>query len=168
MFQNQNPSDRGRSRVMFLDNPENLRRNFVHRPVATDRIQPSRALIIIGHGSGLLLVSRQTGLNHFQPVVIAGYQLRPVKITKLIDTGRLEVDVIDPPTGGTRTASSNTEQQLIIVHVQPDHNWPRTSRARVVKEPVVEQRIQPSGLSRSARKTVENVSPLAVRFLQPQ
>src|SRR4029077_20742150 len=111
---------------------------------------------------------RQTGLNHFQPVVIAGHQLRPVDVAKLIDAGRLEVDVVDPPTGGTRTASSNPEQQLIIVHVQSDHNWPGTSRARVVKELVVEQRIQPSGLSGGSRNPVQNVPAPAIRLLQPE
>src|SRR6202035_3316033 len=146
--------------MMVLKNPENLPCNFVHRPVAIHRDQPSRALVIIGYGSGLLLVSRQTGLNHFQPVVIAGYQLRPVKVANFIVTGRLKVDVIDPPTGGTRTASSNPEQQLIIVHVQADHNWPGASRTRVVKELVVEQCVQPSGLSRSPGKAVQNVAAL--------
>src|ERR1700747_2052219 len=153
--------------MMIFKNPENLLRDLVHREIAVHRHQPSRALIIVRYGGSLLLISRQTRLNHFQPIVIAGYQLRPVFVAKLIDTGRLEVDVIDPPTGGTRTASSNSEQQLIIVHVQLDHNWPGPSGSRVVKELVIQQRIQPSSLRRRSWKTVQNIAPLAVRLASP-
>src|ERR1019366_8856248 len=152
---------------MVLENPENLLRNLVHRQIAVHRDQSSRALVVIRHGTSLLLVGRQTGLNHFQPVVIAGHQLRPVSVANFIDTGWLEVDVIDPPTGGTRTASSNPEQQLIIVYVETDHNWQSPSGARVVKELVVQQRIQPSGLGCSPGKAVQNITALAIRLLQP-
>src|ERR1700733_11557309 len=98
---------------MVLENPENLLRNLVHRQIAVHRDQPSRALVVIHYRSSLLPVSRQPRLKHFEPVVIAGYQLRPVKVANFIGMGRLEVDIIDPSTGGTRTASSNPEQQLI-------------------------------------------------------
>src|SRR5271170_2212759 len=145
-------------RVMVLKNPEDFFRYNVHRPIAVDGDQSSGAPIIIGHRTSLFLICRDTGLNYFQPVVITGHQLRPVNVAKFIDTGRLEVDVIDPPTGGTRTASSNPEQQLIIIHVQPDHNWPGPGSARVVKELIVKQRIQPPGLRRSPGKTVKNIT----------
>src|ERR1700758_1569503 len=132
--------------MMIFKNPENLLRDLIHREIAVHRHQPSRALIIIRYWGSLLLISRQTGLNHFQPVVIAGHQLRPVNVAKFIDTGRLEVDVIDPPTGGTRTASRDSEQQVIIAYVQTDHNWPGPRWPRIVKELVIQQRIEPPSL----------------------
>jgi len=96
---------------MILKDPENLLRHVIHGQIAVHRNQPAGALIIIRDWPCLLLVSRQSWLNNFQPIVIAGHQLRPVSfIAYLIRTGRLEVDVIDPSTGGTRTASSDPEQ----------------------------------------------------------
>src|SRR6202035_2722448 len=155
-------------RVMVLKNLENILCDLVHRLIAVDRDQPSGAPVILRYRGSLLLVGRQTGRNHFQPVVIAGHQPGPVNVANFIDTGRLEVDVVDPPTGRTRTASSNPEQQLIIVYVQSDHNWPRSSRARIVKERIIEQRIQPFGLSGGPRKPVQHVPALAVRLHQPE
>jgi len=76
---------------MVLDNPENLLGNLVHRQIALHRDQPSRALVVIHYRSSLLPVSRQSRLKHFEPVVIAGYQLRPVKVANFIDMGRLRV-----------------------------------------------------------------------------
>jgi len=153
---------------MLLKYPENIRRYFIHGPVAVNGNQPASPLIIISHRTSLFLIGRDTGLNYFQPVVITGYQPGPVDIANFIDLGRLKVDVIDPSTGGTRTASSNPEQQLIIIHIEPDHNRPSPRGARIIKEPVVEQSIQPSGLGRCPGKTVENITALAVRLDQPQ
>jgi hypothetical protein len=97
--------------VMIFQYPENLRRHLIHRQVAIHRDQPPGALVIVRHRTSLLLKSRDSWLNYFQPVVIAGYQLGTVRfIANVIESGRLEVDVIDPPTGGTRTSSSNPEQ----------------------------------------------------------
>src|ERR1700682_320940 len=152
---------------MIFEDSENLLSNFVHWQIAVYRDQPSCALVIVSHGTSLLLVSRQSRLNDFQSIVIAGHQLRSVEVANFIEARRLEVDVIDPPTGGTGTASSDPEQKLIIVHVQTDHNWPGASRTRVVKELVVEQRIQPPCLGRGPRKPVQNVATLAIRLLQP-
>ena len=70
------------------------------------------------------------------------------------------MDVIDPSTGGTRASSSNPEQQLIIVDLKPYHNRPSPRRARIVKEVMLQQRIQPSGLGRSPRKPIQNVAAL--------
>ena len=126
------------------------------------------ALVIVRHRTSLLLICRESGLNYFQPVVIAGHQLRPVTfVADFIHAGRLEVDVIDPSTGGTRTSSSNPEQQLIIVHVQADHNWPGPGGTRIVKELMFQQRIEPPGLGCSPGKPVQNVTALAVRLHQP-
>src|SRR5271154_1059175 len=98
-------------RMMIFQYPENLVRDVVHRQIAVHRDQPARALVVVRDRTSLLLVCRESWLNHFQPVVVAGHQLRPVVlVTKFIHAGRLEVDVINPSTGGTRTASSDPEQ----------------------------------------------------------
>src|SRR5579863_2665778 len=99
------------SGVMIFQYPENLRRHLIHWQVAIHRDQAAGALVIVRHRTSLLLKCRESWLNYFQPVVIAGYQLGPVRfIANFIESGRLEVDVIDPSTGGTRTSSSNPEQ----------------------------------------------------------
>ena len=72
---------------MIFKDAENLLRYIIHGLIAIHRNQPSGALIVIRYRTSLLLVGRQTGLNHFQPVVIAGYQLRPVTIANFIDRG---------------------------------------------------------------------------------
>jgi hypothetical protein len=60
--------------------------------------------------------------NYFLAVVFTNDQLRSVNVTKLIDLGRLEVNVVGAATGGTRTTSGKPAQQFIIIHVEPDHN----------------------------------------------
>src|SRR5260370_8189877 len=152
---------------MVFEDTENLLGDVVHRQITVYRDQPSCALVIVSHGASLLLVSRQSRLNDFQSVVIAGHQLRSVEVANFIEAGRLEVDVIDPPTGGTGTASSDPEQKLIIVHVQADHNWPGASRTRVVKELVVEQSIEPPGLGCSPRKSAPNLPPPPASLTNP-
>ncbi len=85
------------------------------------------APVIIHQRPGLPLVGFQTLPDHFLTIVIADYQLGAVKIANSIDTGRLEMDVINPSAGGTRTTSGKPEQQLIIVHRQQDHNRRHTA-----------------------------------------
>src|ERR1700739_4455265 len=97
--------------VMIFQYPEDLRRYLIHWQVAIHRDQPPGALVIVRHRTSLLLKGRESWLNYFQPVVIAGYQLGPVRfIANFVESGRLGVDTIDPPTGRTRTSSSNPEQ----------------------------------------------------------
>src|SRR5579862_5563285 len=153
-------------RMMVFQYPENLCSYFIHRTIAIHRNQASGSAIILRHWRSLYLIGGQPRLNHFQPVVVADFQLFPIDIAKLIDGWLLKVDVVDPPTGGTRTSSSNAEQQLIIIHLKADHNWPRPRGPRVIKELVIEQRIQPSGLCRGARKTIQYITALAIRLLQ--
>src|SRR5579864_968465 len=98
-------------RVMIFQDLVDLRSHVINRLITIHRDQSSGTLVIIRHRTRLLLESRESWLNHFQPVIIAGYQLRPMRfVANFIETGRLEVDVIDPSTGGTRTSSSNPEQ----------------------------------------------------------
>jgi hypothetical protein len=95
---------------MIFQDPENLFRDGVHREISIHRDKSARALVVVRYRTRLLLVCRESGLNYFQPVVIAGHQLLPGYVADFIHAGRLEVDVIDPSTGGTRTASSDPEQ----------------------------------------------------------
>ena len=96
---------------MIFQNPVNLLGHIVHWKIAVDRDQPARLLVVIRHRPSLLLKRRESWLNDFQPVIIAGYQLGPVRfVANFIQSGRLEMDVINPSTGGTRTSSSNPEQ----------------------------------------------------------
>src|SRR5580658_8319782 len=76
--------------VMVVNNPENLFRDLVHRTVAVHGDQSPGAMVVIRNRSSLLLVGRQTRFNHFQPIVIAGHQLRSVDVANFIETGRLE------------------------------------------------------------------------------
>ena len=75
---------------MVFQHPENLLRNLVHRSVAVNWDQPARPLIVLNHGTSLLLIRREPWLNYFQPVVIAGHQLcRVGLIAQFIHAGRL-------------------------------------------------------------------------------
>jgi hypothetical protein len=97
---------------MIFKNLEDLLGHHVHRLIAIYRNQPACLFVIVRDRLCLLLKCRESWLNHFQPVIIAGYQLRSMSfIADFVNSGRLEVDVIDPSTGGTRTSSSNPEQQ---------------------------------------------------------
>src|SRR5262252_4437356 len=99
------------SRVMIFENTEDLSRHVVHGLIAIYADQSARPLVIICDWTRLLLKCRKSWLNHFQPVVVAGFQFGRVGlVAQLIHAGPLQVDVIDPSTGGTRTSSSNPEQ----------------------------------------------------------
>src|SRR5579864_4011170 len=63
--------------VMIFQYPENLFRDGVHRQISIHRDQSARALVIVRDRTSLLLVCRESGLNYFQPVVVAGHQLLP-------------------------------------------------------------------------------------------
>src|SRR5580704_8956221 len=83
-----------------LNNPEDLGGDFVHRTVTIYCVQSACALVVVRYRGSQSLVSRQTGLNYFKPVIIAGDQLRGINIANFVDMGPLGVNVIDPPTGG--------------------------------------------------------------------
>src|SRR5216684_5727118 len=108
--------------ALALDHLENLLRNLVYRQVSVYGNQPPLAGVVLGHGLGLLFVSRQTVPDDFFTVIIPGHQRRTINIAFISDTGWLGVYVVDPSTDGTRTASGEPTQQKIIVHVNSDHN----------------------------------------------
>src|SRR5579864_8953543 len=76
------------------------------------------------------------------------------------------MDVVDPPTGGTSPASSDPEQQLIIIHLDTDDNRQPRRPYSIVKELELQKRIQPDGLGLSSRKTVQNKAALRIRLTQ--
>src|SRR6266536_1295051 len=111
------------SSVMIFQDSVNLFCDAVHRQISINGDQSPGALVVIRYRTSLLLICRESGLNHFQPVVIAGRQLLPIHVTEFIDEGWLEVDVIDPSTSGTGTASS--EPACAAVRGNPSSTYPR-------------------------------------------
>src|ERR1700682_1289050 len=88
---------------MIVNHRENLRRNLIHRAIRVDRYQPPLRPVVIHHPPGLRLIGSQSTGNNFFTIVVADHQLGSVHITQLVDERWLRVDVIEPPTGGTRT-----------------------------------------------------------------
>ena len=76
------------------------------------------------------------------------------------------MDVIDPSTGRTSSASSNSEQQFIIVHLNTDHNWQPRRPFPAFKKLKLQKRVQPCRLFLGAGEAVENESSLRVRLAQ--
>src|SRR5207244_4038542 len=112
----------GRSGAVALDYLENLLCNLVYWQVSIYGNQPPFARVVFGYRLGLQFVGRQSIPDDFFTVIFAGHQRRTINIASISDTGWLGVDVVDPSTDGTRTASGNPTQQSIIVHVNSDHN----------------------------------------------
>src|SRR6185312_8164894 len=116
----------------------------------------SFARVVFRYRLGLQFVGRQPVPNDVFAVIFSGHQRRTINIASISNFGWLGVDVVDPSTDGARTASSDTTQQLIIIHVNSDHNGQTLATLLVVKELVLQKRIQPSGLGRIARKTIKD------------
>src|SRR5579863_7668711 len=111
-----------RSRRFAVHFPHNAGRHFIHRPVAINRYHPAKLLVVIRHRLGLAFVGCQTLADDFLAVIISDEQLGIVYVTDFINQRRLGMDVVDPPTGRTSPASSDPEQQLIIIHLNTYHN----------------------------------------------
>src|SRR5712692_6821239 len=152
--------------IAVLNGANNARADFLNRQIGIHRNQPSLTLLVIPHGPGLFLVSGQTFADHFLAIVVTSDQLRPVKITHFIDAGWLGVDVIDPSTGWAGTPSGDPGLQKIIVHVHKDHNRQALAMG-VVKELMLEKSVEPTGLGRGARKTIEHKTAIAISLPQP-
>ena len=88
---------------MPVDHAKNLRRNIFYRTIRIDRHQPPLQPVVFRHRPGLSLIGRQSPRNDFFAIVVANHQLGSVQITQLIDERWLQVNVIEPSTGGTRT-----------------------------------------------------------------
>src|SRR5580700_6977648 len=150
--------------IPMLNHVEHLPGNLAHGQVAIHRNQASLLLIVFRHRPGLLVIRLQTFPNHFLPIVAADYQRRTVNIADIRDSRWLEIDVIDVSVGETSPASSEPLYQLIIVHVDADHNWQAAlATMRVFKDLTLKKSIQPARLSGGARESVEDETALAIR-----
>src|SRR5579885_1003935 len=109
---------------MVIDCPEDFCRDHIRRQASIHLEQAGLMLVILRHRPGRPLVSVQTLPNHFLTVIIADYQPGTVKVANFIHPGWLEMDVINVSVGETSSTSGEPEQQLIIVHINQDHNWP--------------------------------------------
>src|SRR5580658_9197727 len=126
---------------------------FVHRGAKHARI------IVITLECGL----RAQFPDHFLAIIAAGYQRRTVNIADIRNARWLEIDVIDVSVGETSPASSEPLYQLIIVHVDADHNWQTLATLRIFKDLALEKSVQPARLSGGARKPIQDEPALAIR-----
>src|SRR5438270_5336022 len=100
-------------------------------------------------------------------VIVANDQLRAILVTDFVNKRGLGMDVVDRPTGGTSPPSSDPEQQLIIIHLNPHHNRQPCRPFSTLKELKLQKRIQPRRLLLGSRKAVEHESSLRIRLPQP-
>src|SRR5581483_2422424 len=91
--------------IAILNNAQRLGRNCFHRTFAVDLVQLSLGAVILHDRERLLLVFLQALGYHFLAIVAAGGEQATVNVAQVSDTGRLKVNVVDPPAGGTRTTS---------------------------------------------------------------
>src|SRR5580704_12409529 len=133
--------------IAMLNHPKNLSGDFAHRQVAIHRNQATLLLIVFRHGPGLQVICLQTFPDHFLAIVAADYQLGAVNVANVWDARGLEIDVIDVSVGETSPASSEPLYQLIIVHVDADHNWQTLASMCVFKDLALKKSIQPARLS---------------------
>src|SRR5581483_3836885 len=91
--------------IAILNNAQRLRCDCFHRAFAVDLVQLTLGPVILRHGQRLLLVFLQALGYHFLAIVAAGGEQAAVNVAQVSDTGRLKVNVVDPPAGGTRTTS---------------------------------------------------------------
>src|SRR5208283_742682 len=87
--------------AVAIDHAENLRRNLDHGLVGIHGHQPLLLPVVIRDRPGLLLIGSQPLRNDFGTIVIPGNERSAIHVTQLIHTRWLEVDVIEPSTGGT-------------------------------------------------------------------
>src|ERR1700674_66470 len=109
--------------IPMLYHPENLPGDFANFQVAIHRNQATLLLVIFRHRPGLEVIFQQTFPDHFLAIVAADYQRRTVNIANVRDARWLEIDVIDVSVGETSPTPGEPLYQLIIVHVDADHNW---------------------------------------------
>src|SRR4029077_20017429 len=138
-----------------------------HRMVAVHRNQASLVLIVFRHGPGLLVIRLQTFPDHVLAIIAADYQRRTVNIADIRDPRWLEIDVIDVSVGETSPASSEPLYQLIIVHVDADHNWQALAAVCVFKDLALKKGNQPARLSGRTRESVQNETALEIRVTEP-
>src|SRR5271157_434562 len=87
-----------------------LRRYDFHRLVAVHFHHTAPGLVIVQHRNRLPLIGFQPLRNNFLGVVWTHDKSPAVDIADAFNFGWLEVDVVDPSTGGTRTTPGNSLQ----------------------------------------------------------
>src|SRR5207247_1072687 len=123
-------------------------------------------LRVLSSQRGLSLIRFHSLAYDLITIIIADDQFRTIYIADFINARRLRMDVVDPSTGGTSPSSSNPEQQLIIVHLNPYHNRQPCRPLPAFKELKPQKRVQPSHLFLRPRESIQHESPLRVRFPQ--
>src|ERR1700750_1343987 len=89
--------------IDMLNSTKCLPHHFFYRQIAIDSHKPSLRGIIVRQGKGLWLVGFQPFFDNVFPVVGAAIQSCTLDVTNAFNFWRLEVNVVDPSTGGTRT-----------------------------------------------------------------
>src|SRR5579884_3144973 len=94
--------------IDMLNSTECLPHHFFHRLIAIDHHQPSPRLVIVSQGKRLGLIGFQPFFDNVFPIVGAANQSCAFDVTDAFNFWRLEVNVVDPSTGGTRTTPGNS------------------------------------------------------------
>src|SRR5271166_47411 len=103
-------SERDLQTIDILECAERLCRYRFHRLIAVHLDQSTAAAVIVHQGQRKLLVGLQALRDDLFRIVPALHQWGAVNITDALDFGRLVIDVVNQPTGGTRTTSGKPLQ----------------------------------------------------------
>jgi hypothetical protein len=109
--------------IPMLNHPENLSGDLSNFQVPVQRNQAALLLIVFRHRPGLEIIFRQTFPDYLLAIVAADYQRGTVNVANISDARGLEIDVIDVSVGETSPTSGEPLYELIIIHVDADHNW---------------------------------------------
>src|ERR1700722_499305 len=154
--------------ISMLDHIKQLSGNFADRQIAIHRHQSPFMLIVLRDGPSLKVIRLETFPDHFLAIVAADNQRRTVNVAEVADARWLEIDVIDVSVGETGPASSEPLYQLIIIHIDADHNrQTEPVSVRFLKDLALKKSSQPARLPRGAREAIKNEAPFAIDIPQP-
>src|ERR1041385_7131297 len=88
-----------------VDGLQHVLGHLFRGPVAVDFHQTTRLAVIVLHRLSLGIVGVQPFLDDLFVVIMTNFERRTVCVANAGNLGRLEVDVVDPTAGGTRTTS---------------------------------------------------------------
>ena len=100
-------SDGDLQTIDMLNSTKCLPHHFFDRLIAIDSHQPPPGRVIVHQGQRLPLIGFQPFFDNVFPVVGAANQSCAFDVTDAFNFWRLEVNVVDPSTGGTRTTPGN-------------------------------------------------------------
>src|SRR5271166_3434002 len=156
--------------IDILECTKRLSGHRFHWLIAIDFDQSAAGAVIIHQRQSELLVGLKALRDDLFRIVPALRQWGAVTITNALDFGRLEIDVVNQPAGGTRTTSGKPLQQLIILDYKANHNRWRTglpARRILAYAHLFQLSVQPLGLPHGARKAVQNKSTNTIGLRQP-